>query len=508
MKILLKKLKKVNAAKKITYFLTTLLYLACLIYFTISLLHLTRIETIARIIIIIFFIIWFIIYSIGGLITLLSKKTKSFIFITFISLICCPVFFVASYAIQKGINLTNQMNRNEIQYESNLIALKETSFNSSSVMGMIESEDDIAGNQLAHKLIETENLNNKIKYYEDYSVMISDLYKGKIDACFVSSEFAITFRNEAFTELKEGETAVPIEERVKVLYKYSELRQNQDIETLAASKNKVLTEPFTILVMGVDSSKDGLKANQAFNGDTLIMITFNPNTLSATMFSIPRDLYVPIACNRNRYNKINSSAAYGSSCVISTVQQLTDINIDFYVKVNFKGVVDLVDALGGVTVDVEKPDFNYNAGVNCHGQVCEQNSNREFGSKMIYLNPGVQKLNGEEALAYARNRHQYALSDISRNQHQQDVILAMAQQLKTIDSYESFENILNTVSKNIETNLTTDQILSFYDVGKNILLTSDTKESQTLSIKKTYLSYYGLTVWNGYNASALGYYQE
>lgn len=511
MKVIFKKLKKVSKVKKVAYFFTLLLYLICFIYFVLGILQLKRIETVGRIIIIIFFSIWFLIYLFGGLISLLSKKTKLFVFITFISILCSPVFFISSHVIHKSLNIASLMNRDEIEYVSNLIALKETNFSSGSIIGMIEIEDDIAGNQLAKKLINEKKLNNKIISYNDYSTMLSDLYKGKIDACFVSGDFAITFRNESFDENQENQ--IPIEERVKVLYEYKEVRKNQDVETLANSKTKKLTEPFTLLVMGVDSTDDGLKANQAFNGDTLIMITFNPNTLSATMFSLPRDLYVPIACNRNRYNKINSSAAYGSTCVINTVQQLTGIDIDFYVKVNFKGVVDLVDALGGITINVEEPDYVKNHGYICtdkkgNALFCEQNSNREFGKNMIYLYPGEQVLNGEEALAYARNRHQYAQSDITRNQHQQDIILAMAQQLKTVNSYSEFEQILNTIAKNIETNLTTEQILSFYDVGKSIILTSGDEESTSLSIQKTYLNYYGLTVWNGYNASALGYYQE
>lgn len=505
MKILRKKLKKVSKPKKIFYFLTIFLYLITFIYFIYGILHLTAVETLIRIIVIIFFSLWLIIYVLTGLVSIFSKKSKTFIFITIVSLICCPIFGITSYCIQKGINLFSQTNRAEIEYKSNLIALKETHFDEKSIIGMIETENDIEGNVLAKKLIANKNLNNKIVTYEDYTNMISDLYKGKIDACFVSSNYSVLFQNETFGEETNDGTVISLADRVKVIFEYSEEMQNQDVVTLEASKTKVLTEPFSVLIMGVDSTTDGLKANQAFNGDTLIMATFNPNTLTATMFSIPRDLYVPIACNNDRYAKINSSAAYGSSCVINTVQKLTGIDIDFYVKVNFKGVVDLVDVLGGVTVNVEKPDYNYNQGVNCGGKFCEQNSDRAFGKYTIFLDPGVQTLNGEEALAYARCRHLYKMSDIARNQHQQDIIEAMAQKLKEINSLQEFENILQTVSKNIETNLTSDQILSFYNVGKNMLLNNQT---EALSIQRTYLSYYNLTVWRGYNASALGYYEE
>lgn len=77
-----------------------------------------------------------------------------------------------------------------------------------------------------------------------------------------------------------------------------------------------------------------------------MLMSFNPKTLSSVLLSIPRDTYVPIACNNNRYAKINSSAAYGTGCVISTINKFLDINIDYYVKINFKGVVDLVEAVG------------------------------------------------------------------------------------------------------------------------------------------------------------------
>ena len=509
MNILKKKLKKVNKVKKVLYFFTSLVFLVTYIYFLIGLLHLSGIETLIRIIVLVFFGIWFVVYLLAGLLALISRKTPTFIILTIISLLCTPVFFFGSNIIIKNVGFLNQTQRDKIEYTSNLIALKETNFTSNSTIGMIETDSDISGNQLAHKLIAKHNLTNKINTYEDYTSMIRDLYSGKIDACFVSGDYAVIFKNETFEETnEENQENVPsIEERVKVLFEYSELMQNQDVQTLEESKTKEITEPFTVLIMGVDSEKDGLTANQAFNGDTLIMVTFNPDTLTATMFSIPRDLYVPISCNHNRYAKINSSAAYGSSCVIGTVEQLTGIKIDFYLKINFKGVVDLVDVLGGVTVDVEEPDYNWNAGYNCNGRFCEQNSNREFGDKMIFLDPGVQTLNGEEALAYARCRHLYALSDIARNKHQQDIIEAMVQKVKQIKSYSDFENILKTVSRNIETNMTTEQILSFYNVGKNIIFNSDPEKDIALSIKKTQLTYYNLTVWRGYDASCLGYYK-
>ncbi len=510
MKVLMKKLKKVDGLEKFFYFLSLIIYIFAIVLFIYSIFKYKAIitsgpkEMTIVIIIIVFFCIWFLLYLLCGLITMISKKLKAFIFITILTILfscgLCTVSVLLN-KVAKGMDLT----ANELTYTSALITLKETSFNDSIKIGMIESESDIEGNILAKELIKKEKLSNEIVSYDDYSSMIADLYKGKIGACFVSNNYAVVFSGEDFEDKKNGE-AVALADRVKVIHTYSDNMTNQDTAILSTNKEKSLTEPFTVLIMGVDSALNGLKANQAFNGDTLILVTFNPNTLTATMFSIPRDMYVPIACNHNRYAKINSSAAYGSSCVISTVQQLTGIDIDYYAKINFTGVVELVDAVGGIEVDVETPDFSYD--YNHVGQVCEQDSKRRSGKNLICIKPGYQKLNGEQALAYARCRHLYAISDIARNQHQQAIIEALANKLKEINSIDEFKKIFNSISNNIETNITSDQIMSFYSVGKDMLANSS---SNSLSIKKTYLSYYSLNVYlpgSGMYTSALGYYPE
>ena len=500
MNVLRRKMKRASKIKKFFYYLTILAYGATFGYFIYGILKLKGIEDLVRYVAIAFFGIWLLIYMLLGLVGVISRKSKMFVVVTILTLLFTPAFVFSSYYINKIYGTISKINSNTKTYATNLIALKDTNFNEMKIIGMVESESDIEGNQLAKKLIQKENLTNKIQTYSDYPSMISDLYKGRIGACFVTSNYAITFGNEIFSETDP----TPLAEKVKVLYEYSEDMANQDNVVIENKPTRKLTEPFTILVMGVDSDKDGLKANQAFNGDTLIMVTFNPKTLTATMFSIPRDMYVPIACNHNREAKINSSAAYGSSCVISTVQKLTGISIDYYVKINFKGVVQLVDALGGVDVEVEKPDFAYD---NHHvGQVCEQDSNRAEGKYLVCIKPGMQHLNGEQALAYSRCRHLYATGDIARNAHQQLVIEALAQKAKGLRSLTDAENVLNAVANNIETNMTPEQIMSFYSVAKDVFRNSS---SNALSIKKTHLAYYNLPVWQGsMYTSALGYYPD
>lgn len=501
MKVLFNKLKKTNKIFLIIYLITFIIYLITYILLIKNLMSLSGIETAIRIIVIVIFGIWLLVYFLWNLINLILKKFIKLSITTAITIIFAIVFSFANYYINMLYSgISNIGEKEYIVYTTNLVVLNGTEINDESILGMINNSDDIEGNVLAKELIEKENLtNNEIEEYSSYYEMIFDLLNGKIDGIFLSSNYQTIFGSEeSFKDLKD----------TTIAYTYSKEMENQDT---TLTSNKSLKEPFTILLMGVDSETDGLNANAAFNGDTLMLITFNPKTLNATMFSIPRDTYVPIACNNNKYAKINSSAAYGTSCVIDTVEQLTDITIDYYVKINFKGVVDLVDALGGIEVDIEAPDFNYNHGVNCGGRFCEQNSDRDTSaSGMIYLDPGLQTINGEEALAYARCRHLYLQSDIDRNKHQQQVVEAIAKKAASLDNLSKIEEILNAVTKNITTNMSSKQILSFYDVLKS-MIASSLSDGSFLTIEKTYLEYYSLPVRLGNNGpftSAIGYYPD
>jgi len=154
------------------------------------------------------------------------------------------------------------------------------------------------------------------------------------------------------------------------------------------------------------------------------------------------------------------------------------------VKINFKGVINLVNALGGV--DVEVP-YSF----------CEQNSNREFGDKTIYIKQGLQHLNGEQALALARNRKTHSQcstewnlgtrNDFVRGQNQQLIVSAIAKSVKNIDSAKEFYSILDTISQSIDTNMTTNQMLSFYSVAKEIIAKSLNNDTDFINIERTYL---------------------
>ena len=468
MKSILKKFKKLDKKYKIAFFIMSIIFLISIIFITQGLLLLKKIETVLRVIILVIIYIFYIIFLFISILLLFSKKNKLYIINSIFVLILSIVFIVLSIYINKTYNIVNKMNKKTVTYSSSLVVLKDTEFNNNKdfVVGMINDEKDIEGYILANKLIDKKKIDKvEIKYYDNYLEMLGDLYNKSINGILISSNYTIKYSSYENYENIKDET--------KVIYSYKEKMKNQDI---LLGSNKSLTEPFTLLLLGVDSEIDGLSRTQVFNGDTMMLITFNPNTLNTTIFSIPRDTYAPIACNGNKSNKINSSAIGGTSCVVNTIKNLTGIDVDYYVKINFKGVVDLVNVLDGVTVDVPV-DF------------CEQDSNREEDVP-ICLSKGEKLLNGEEALALSRHRHSLPLGDFQRVQHQQLVVEAIANKVKSVRSVNKFYDILNAISKNIETNIETDEMLNFYNVGKKML----SQNNSSINIEKTYLTGYDLTM--------------
>ena len=178
-----------------------------------------------------------------------------------------------------------------------------------------------------------------------------------------------------------------------------------------------------------------------------MLITFNPTTMNATILSIPRDTYVPIGCLKGYpQSKITHSGWNGESCVIKTINNWMDINVDYYVKVNFTALVSLVDSIGGIEVDVP---YSF----------CEQDSNREWGENTVYVKKGLQTLDGEQALALSRNRHpnpgrcsaewtNYYSDDIIRGQNQQLVINALINKIVKNISLDNIYSIIEAIDTN------------------------------------------------------------
>lgn len=454
----------------------------CSIYFIYSLLLLGPIEKLLRFgLVIAICIIDFLFLK------QLSRKKRKKNLISFIGLFLILFYLMIGVNIQKVYNILNSVNKEYVTHSTSLVTLKDNNSKINNIkkrkIGLLKDTSSEDGYILPYQILNENNLikENEIIEYDDYIALASALYQKKVDFIFLPSNYS------EFLSTTEG--FEDIQEKTKVL-----ISQEKEKEKELLGNAKSIEEPFTILLMGIDSSKNGLGNADSFNGDSLILITFNPDTLNATMLSIPRDTYVPISCfNGKIENKITHAASKGTKCVIDTIQDFTGITIDYYMKINFTGLVDLVNELKGITVDVP---YSF----------CEQDSKRRFGSHMIYVKKGVQTLNGEQALALSRNRKSnsnYCSSewtkglrnDFVRGNNQQLVIKALLQKIKEINSVNEVYDILKILSDNMDTNMSTETLLSFYNVAKDILARSRVSTTP-ITIEQLFLQGDGQTIYD------------
>lgn len=413
------------------------------------------------------------------IINMLNKNTKTIKFILFVTI--SSILFIAQlisgYIIIKTYSTVSNMTTSKTTYTSVLITLKDNKIDKDlkdKNIGITKDETSIDGYILGLDLIKKNNLKkeNNIIEYDDNNILIEDLYNEKIDCIIISGNYISMFQNIDKYKDIEKETKILMKETKNLSKKEISKYTNEKEETL--NEKDAITEPFTLLVMGIDSTSKELDKSESSNGDALMLVTFNPKTLNTTILSIPRDSYVPIACFANqKENKITHAGWNGSDCMIKTIENFTGINIDYYIKINFKGVVNLVDALGGIEVDVPI-------------EFCEQNSNRSFSTQDIQcLKEGLQTLNGEQALALSRHRKTLLTGDLQRGKNQQLVASGIINKIKTVKSASQALKILDSISMSIDTNFTTEQLLSFYEIAKNIIATSTS--DKLINMQQLYL---------------------
>jgi len=216
----------------------------------------------------------------------------------------------------------------------------------------------------------------------------------------------------------------------------------------------------SVLIMGIDANEHRDNAENA-RTDALMLATFNKDEKSVNLLSIPRDSYVYIP-EVGYQDKITHAHAFGGTkATIDSVENLLDIPVDYYVKLNFHAFVEVVDALGGIEVDVPY-EFK------------ESNSMDKRDS--IHLMPGKQVVNGEEALALARTRK--LDNDIERGKRQMELIKAIVDKATSVNSVLNYDDILVAVGDNMTTNMTFSDMKTFISYGSS--LTSNNITTHTL----------------------------
>lgn len=293
------------------------------------------------------------------------------------------------------------------------------------------------GTQKSLKDIKKNNVSVKNRKYDNVPGLIKALYDGDVDAVIL---------NEAYrSNVLELEGYNAFNDETKVIHQ-TVFYTNDTNDALAVSD--ITTTPFNILISGNDSFG---KLDEVSRSDVDMVVTVNPVTSTVLMTSIPRDSYVQeycddYACNYGANDKLTHTGIYGVDTTRDTIEQLLDIDINYTYRVNFTSMIDIVDALGGVDIDVAE------------GMAV---SKFYSDSTLEGVHEGTNHLNGKRALAYSRERKAYLDGDSQRARNQQQVLQAMVKKATSPELLKNYSSILNAISGAFDTNMTSDEITSF-----------------------------------------------
>ncbi len=201
---------------------------------------------------------------------------------------------------------------------------------------------------------------------------------------------------------------------------------------------------FTILLCGVDTRGSSITNS---NSDTNILMTINRDTHQILMISTPRDYYVPLSISGGAKDKLTHSGAYGVDVTMDTLEMLYGVNVEDYVRINFDGFIDVIDALGGISV-YSDCDF-----------VAFDNDVTNLGDYPFHQ--GYNEVDGAHALLFARERHAFAEGDRQRGKNQMAVIEAMIDKALSPQILKNYTNIWNEVSDCVVTSMEYDEIADF-----------------------------------------------
>lgn len=284
---------------------------------------------------------------------------------------------------------------------------------------MFQVADDVKS-KIANKVSITFNSKNNL------TDIGNDLIEKNIDVILVSS----TQYNMISEEIKDFKTDT------KIIYTEKHELQTSTKTDNTASKYSIKSGKFNVYISGIDTSGN---ISNVSRSDANILATVNTETHEVLLTSIPRDYYVTLH-SYGAKDKLTHSGIYGINETIKTAEDILDTDINYYVRVNFTTVIKLVDKLGGIDVYSEY-DFTSNA------------------AKAFHYNKGYNHLNGEEALAFSRERYAFNSGDNQRVKNQQHVIEAVIKKvLNSTTLLTKYTDILDALKGSFQTNIAQDDI--------------------------------------------------
>lgn len=275
-------------------------------------------------------------------------------------------------------------------------------------------------------------LDSKISYNEklasDFTTLSNSLLNSELDAIVLEESYLILIKEEIKEFANNTKVIDTFEVNVKT-YK-EEVEENVDI-----------LNPFVLYISGIDQYGNVNSVRGRSDVNQILLV--NPKTHHILIVNTPRDYYVQLAGTTGLKDKLTHAGIYGIDKSVKTLENLYDIDINYYLRVNFNTVIKVVDVIGGIDIYSDK-------------------AFRALTNKNVYVTEGWNHFNGKEALAYSRERYAYITGDHHRGANQQQVITAIIDKLTSSSVLISkYNSILNVLDGSFQTDMSTGMITSF-----------------------------------------------
>lgn len=445
----MKKDKKQNKVGKVFGIMFSILLVAATMYLLFNVIKLNVLPTKLLFLMTIVFVLLDLIF-----ILLLCFATKGVV-----SKIICIIFTVA---ISLGSCLGGYYLSKTGGLLSNITNVAKHSKNTVSVIvkqsSDMKNKNDLAGHSVgtlanintqgSKKILKELNksgIQMEKREYGSLTEMLESFYNGEVDS--------IVINESSRSQITDIDAYKDFDNNTRVVYQTSYKVENTD---KANAVSNITTTPFNVLISGSDT-RGGYDENG--RSDVIMIATVNPKTGTILLTSVPRDFYVETACDaadgcqQGALDKITHTGVHGTNTTKRTVEQLLGIEINYTFKVGFDTVTDIVDAVGGIDVNVE-PGYECSNFLHAPG---------------LSVHAGVNHLNGEQALGYARERYAYSEGDRQRTKNQQQVLMGIVDKITSPAIVTNYASIMDSMSNTFSTTMSNDEISSLikYQLNSN-----------------------------------------
>lgn len=343
------------------------------------------------------------------------------------------------YYLNTTNGVVNQIteNKNKVETEEICVVVKKDSSYQTmedllgKTCGIQYGNDKDLMKKTARQLKEDYNKEIKVKKYDDYQSLYPALMKGKVDAMVVNGSYL-----NVIDDISMEENGYVFSEEIRIIGEFTYEEEKKAVEKKVEEDFDITKDGFTVFISGIDTFGD---ISTKSRSDVNILMTVNPKTHQILLVTTPRDAYTELpGISGSSKDKLTHSGIYGIQCSIDTLEYIYGIDVNYYARVNFTSLINIVDALGGVDV----------------------NSAYDFSAGNYHFSKGSNHLNGEEALVFARERYAFADGDFQRGRDQMEVIKGIIKKACSPAILTGFTEILEAVSDKIQTSVETEDLYS------------------------------------------------